>query len=65
MSRVNVNATHRFVSSFSFKNTEISEAKLADAIAEMAEKNGMSANDVAYVFPYILRMLKSDSEWSK
>ena len=41
------------------------EANLADAVARVAEHNGLSVNDVMHVFPYILRMLKSNSEWAR
>jgi len=61
----NSNNVHSFVKALHFENDEQDEKTLADAIARVAEKNGMSANDVAYVFPYILRMLKSDIDWAK
>jgi len=41
------------------------EANLADAISRVAANNGLSVNDVMHVFPFILRMLKSESNWSK
>lgn len=41
------------------------EAALAHAMAEVAEANGMSANDLQHIFPAVLRMLKSTSEWAK
>lgn len=41
------------------------EANLIDAVSRVAEQNGMSANDVTHVTPYILRMLKSQSAWAK
>jgi hypothetical protein len=55
---------HKWVKNWRFQGDKL-EAKLADVIAELAEENGMSANDVSHVFPYILRMLKSESEWTK
>lgn len=41
------------------------EANLCDAIARVAEINGMSSNDVQHIFPAVLRMLKSTSDWAK
>lgn len=41
------------------------EANLADAMARVAESNGMSANDLQHLFPAVLRMLKSESKWAK
>jgi hypothetical protein len=41
------------------------EANLADAVARVAADNGLSSNDVQYLFPAILRMLKSTSKWAK
>lgn len=56
---------HWMNNSWLFKEDEKDEASLAFFIAKVAEKNGMSANDIHHMFPYILRMLKSDIDWSK
>lgn len=56
---------HHFVKHWGFKENEESEASLANMMAEVAEKNGLSANDVMHLFPYVLRMLKSDIAWAK
>ena len=57
--------THDMVKSWLFKKDEEKEAILAQSIAEVAEKNGLSANEVSHIFPSVLRMLKSDIDWSK
>jgi hypothetical protein len=41
------------------------ECELADAMANVAELNGLSANDLQHLFPAVLRMLKSNSPWAK
>lgn len=46
-------------------DTPIHEANLADAFARVAADNGMSNNDVLQIFPSILRILKSKSQWAK
>ena len=56
---------HHFVKNWKFKQEESKEATLAQAIALVGEKNGLSANDISYVYPYILRMLKSKIDWAK
>jgi len=55
--------THSFVASWVFQ--QALEANLADAIARVAEVNGMTRNDIMHLLPSILRMLKSSSEWTK
>jgi len=56
---------HSMVSNWLFGETEHDEATLANYVALVAEKNGLTANDVQHLFPAILRMLKSDSNWAK
>jgi hypothetical protein len=34
-------------------------------MAIVAEKNGLTANDLQHLFPAVLRMLKDTSAWSK
>lgn len=41
------------------------EANLANAMAIVAEKSGMTVNALQHIFPAVLRMLKNDSDWSK
>ena len=73
-----ISPVHRFVSNFCFgvkrvgkypPQSEVdkndNDANLADAIARVAEQNGLSANDVMHIFPLVMRMLKSDSAWAK
>lgn len=57
--------THKMVSNWLFTENEHDEATLAQAIAVIAEKNEVSANNLQHLFPAILRMLKSDIPWSK
>lgn len=56
---------HTFVKSFLFTDAEEEEAAFAHHLAVVAEKNGMSNNDVLELFPAIMRILKSKSEWAK
>lgn len=57
--------THQFVNNWKFDAKCKEEAELANALAFVAEKNGMTTNDLSHLFPAILRMLKSDTAWSK
>ena len=56
---------HTMVSHWLFTESTEEEAMLANQMAIVAEKNGMSANDLQHLFPAVLRMLKSDINWSK
>ena len=60
-----VKPTHEFVKNQVFNEDSIEEAKLANAIAAIAEKSGMLQNELNHIFPAILRMLKNNSEWAK
>lgn len=53
------------VKNWLFQKDEKDEAILAHAMAIVAEKNGMSSNDLQHLFPAVLRMLKSDIDWAK
>lgn len=53
------------VKNWLFQEYEKDEATLAHAMAIVAEKNGMSSNDLQHLFPAVLRMLKSDIDWAK
>jgi len=55
---------HHFVKNWLFKSDEKDEALLAHHMAVLAEKNGMSTNDMMHLFPYVLRMLKSEIPWA-
>lgn len=57
--------THPMVKNWVFGDDEEDEALLAHFMAKVAEKNGMNANDVMHIFPATLRMLKSESPWTK
>lgn len=50
---------------WSFNSESKEEAELADAMANVAKKNGLNANDLQHLFPAVLRMLKSNNEWSQ
>jgi len=56
---------HPLVSNWQFSEDEEEEAFLAHYMAVVAEKNGMTCNDVMHIFPPILRILKSEIPWSK
>lgn len=73
---VQISPLHDFCKSWVFehpndvnagKEEEIAdlEANLADAVCRVAELNGLSINDAMHIFPFILRMLKSNSRWAK
>jgi len=55
---------HNLVKSWYFELHEEEEANLAHALALVAEKNGMDANDLMHLYPAILRMMKSDITWA-
>lgn len=50
---------------WTFAHDEVEEAKLAMHLSELAEKTGISPNDFQHIFPMVLRMMKSKSEWAK
>lgn len=56
---------HGMVYNWGFNEGEEEEARLCNAMAEVAKKNGLDGNDLTHLFPAVLRMLKSDIEWSK
>ena len=58
------NTVHRFVASWGFEDDEHHEAVLANAIAEVADKNGITANELHHIYPVILRILRSDIYWA-
>ena len=54
--------THGMVYNWAFNEGEEEEARLCNAMAEVAKKNGLDGNDLNHLFPAVLRMLKSDIE---
>jgi hypothetical protein len=56
---------HNMVKNWFFTEDTEEEATLANAMALVAEKGGMNANDLQHLFPAVLRMLKNGSAWSK
>jgi hypothetical protein len=57
--------THNMVKHWLFTGDTEEEANLANAMAIVAEKSGMTVNDLQHIFPAVLRMLKNNSQWSK
>lgn len=60
-----VHPAHKKVTHWRFESDQAHEANLADAIMRVAENNGMSVNDIQHLYPAVLRMLKSNIQWSK
>lgn len=60
-----VHPVNELVKNWVFKEDEHDEATLAHFMGKIAKKNGLSANDMMHLYPYVLRMLKSDIEWAK
>lgn len=60
-----VKPVNGLVKNWLFTEKEHDEATLAHYMGKIAEKNGMSANDIMHLYPYVLRMLKSNIEWAK
>lgn len=56
--------TNPLVKSWQFEDGQEQEATLAQSMAEVAQKNGLSANELQHLFPAVLRMLKSNIEWA-
>jgi len=56
---------HQMVKNWAFDDSTEKEAVLANAMAHVAEKSGMTANDLQHIFPAVLRMLKNDTAWAK
>lgn len=55
---------HPMVQNWLFTQETEDEAILANQMAVLAEKTGMTANDLQHIFPAVLRMLKNQSNWS-
>lgn len=62
---VHVFPAHPMVKSWCFTEDTEDEAKLAHYMATVAEKSGMTVNDLQHIFPAVLRMLKNTSAWSE
>jgi hypothetical protein len=60
-----VSPKHNMVKHWAFTEDSIDEARLAHQMAVVAEKSGMTANDLMHLFPALLRTLKNNSAWSK
>lgn len=62
--KIEVFPSHDMVKNWMFQFGEEEEAELAHAMAAVAEKGGLSANDLQHLFPAVLRMLRSDIRWA-
>lgn len=60
-----ITPVHKMVQSWMFTEETEDLAALAHHMAVVAEKNGLSVNDLWHLFPAILRMLKDTSNWSE
>lgn len=60
-----ISPVHENAKNMDFNAGEEEEASLAHWVSVVGTKNGMSINDIFHVMPYVLRMLKSDCQWSK
>jgi len=63
--KLEVFPVNNLVRNWLFKENQKDEAILANSLAVVAEKNGMNANDLMHLYPYVLRMVKSKISWSK
>lgn len=62
---------HKMIYNLVFEETEnttgeqaVHLAELADALAYVAEGNGLTINDIVHLLPLVLRMLKVKHQWS-
>ena len=60
-----IHPAHEMIKSWAFREDEMLHARLAQAMAEVAEQGGLNQNHLMYLFPAVLRMLKVESEWTK
>lgn len=60
-----IRPNHPMVQNWLFSEETEDHALLAYSLAILAEKNGLTVNDLLHLFPAILRMLKDNSNWSK
>ena len=56
---------NEMVKNWTFKISDSEEALVAFALGRLAEKTGMDKNELQHAFPTILRIMKSNSNWSK
>ena len=57
--------TNKLVENWLFTETSEDEAELVNAMAVIAEKEGLNANHLQYLFPAVLKMLNRKSDWTK
>lgn len=63
--KLDVFPKHPMVKHWLFSEETEAEAMLAHHVAVVAEKGGISVNQLQHLFPAILRMLKNKSDWAK
>lgn len=59
-----ISPCNRLVDNWVFNENEEKIAILAHHIAEVAQENGLDANDMHHLVPCILRILKCKTEWA-
>jgi len=57
--------THPMIRNWLFEEGEEDQALLAHHMAVLAEKNGMSGNDMMHLFPAVLRILRCSGRWAE
>jgi hypothetical protein len=60
-----VKPAHQMVQNWMFTEETEDHASLVHYMAVIAEKNGLTVNDLQHLFPAVLRMLKDNSNWSR
>lgn len=60
-----IHPTHSMVKNWRFADDQEEEARLCYAMAVLAEKNGLTGNDMMSLFPPVLRIMKSDGQWAQ
>lgn len=60
-----VRPAHPMIENWLFTEDTEDEAMLAHQMSVVAEKSGMTSNDLIHIFPAVLRMLKNGTKWSQ
>jgi len=63
--RTHLTPRHQMVNNWIFEDYETDEACLLHFAAKLAERSNLTTNDMFYIFPAILRILKNKSKWAK
>lgn len=56
--------TEPMIDNWLFTEDTIDQAELANAMAKVAKRNGLDANDMHHLFPAVLRMLCDKTAWT-